>query len=266
MSQGDRVYGEEEVNALLKRALELQTAEGHQPVTGLSLEEIREIAARVGIEPRYLLAAAADFDRIEPEQKKRYLVGGPSAVDASRVINGEIGEEEWGVIVDELQRTFGELGRTDRHGRNRTWGGSDRSLVEIQAAAQAKDGVTAIRLTQRFDGMVGLSVGTGGILSLLAAFVFVAANDLPLLLELAIAGGGLSGIAVLFRSFYGRFTRRQRAKLSALLGRIEGILQETPRGESERVERAIPARAEDVGTSESYEEAPRPVRPVRGTQ
>jgi hypothetical protein len=266
MSQGDRVYGEEEVNALLKRALELQTAEGHQPVTGLSLDEIREIAARVGIEPRYLLAAAVDFDRPESEPKKRYLVGGPSAVDVSRVISGEIGEEEWGVIVDELQRTFGELGRTDRHGRNRTWGGSDRGLVEIQAAVQSKDGMTSIRLTRRFEGLVGLTVGVGSILSLLASLVVAGALDLPLLAELAIAGGGVSGVGLLFRSLYGRFTRRQRSDLAALLGRLEGILQESQPARPERVERAISAPAEEVGTEEAYEEAARPVRPVRSAQ
>ena len=59
-----RLYDEKEVGRLIKRATELQREEPMRAAVsgGLSLDELADIAAEAGIDPRYLRRAALEMD------------------------------------------------------------------------------------------------------------------------------------------------------------------------------------------------------------
>ena len=58
-----RIYTDKEISAVLKRATELQGAQGPAGGTsGLSLDELEQIAAEVGIDPNYVKAAALELE------------------------------------------------------------------------------------------------------------------------------------------------------------------------------------------------------------
>lgn len=231
MSQENRVYGEEEVRSLLRRAQELQRGESGdaEAGTGLSLLEIREVAARVGIDARYVDAAAAGIGPVESRPGRRFLFGGPSSVEVSRVLKGgELTEDEWGAIVDILQRDFETLGKTGHHGRSRTWGTGEHDLLEAQVVVQSHDNLSAIRVTRRFDGLLVISTIVGSATALVSTMIAASFVDLPIAAELLIGAGGLSGLALGMRSLYGRFTRNQQRRLSELVTRIEALTRREP--------------------------------------
>ena len=224
MSQENRVYGEEEVRSLLRRAQELQRGEEGVAEAGLSLDEIREVAARVGIDARYVDAAAAGIGPVESKPGRRFLFGGPSSVEVSRVLkSGELTEDEWGAIVDVLQRDFETLGKTGHHGRSRTWGTGEHDLLEAQVVVQSRENLSAIRVTRRFDGLLAVSTVTGAVTALVSTMIAASFVDFPIAAELLVAAGGLSGLALGMRSLYGRFTRNQQRRLSELVTRIEAL-------------------------------------------
>jgi hypothetical protein len=228
MSQENRVYGEEEVRSLLRRAQELQRGEECVAETGLSLDEIREVAARVGIDARYVDAAAAGIGPVESKPGRRFLFGGPSSVEVSRVLkSGELTEDEWGAIVDVLQRDFETLGKTGHHGRSRTWGTGEHDLLEAQVVVQSRENVSAIRVTRRFEGLLALSTIIGSVAVLagtpIALSILGSILDFPIAAGLLVAAGGVSGLALGVRSLYGRFTRNQQRRLSELVTRIEAL-------------------------------------------
>ena len=57
-----RLFSEKEISRVLKRATELQDVEGPTETTGLSMEELQQIAAEVGIDPRHLAVAVAELE------------------------------------------------------------------------------------------------------------------------------------------------------------------------------------------------------------
>ena len=227
MPDEHRVYSEEEVRDLLRRARELQSGSGGRAETGLTIVELHEIAARVGIETQYVDAAAAGLGPASEETGRRYLLGGPLGVEVNRLLKrGDLTEDEWGAILDELRRAFETLGKAEQQGRTRTWGTGTNDLLEVQVVSQSRGDSTAIRVTRRFEGLIGVSAMVGSMTAILGTLFVVSALELPLAVELAAAAGGLSGLALAARGLYGRFTRRQQRMLSDLVARFEAITRE----------------------------------------
>ena len=67
------------------------------------LERVRRVAARVGIDARYVDAAAAGIGPVESKPGRRFLFGGPSSVEVSRVLEAtdryHLGDARWHSIV-----------------------------------------------------------------------------------------------------------------------------------------------------------------------
>ena len=99
-----RRYGDDEVRQLLERATRLQQAgEPEHSEEGVTLAELEEAAAEVGIGPRYIRRAAALSSN--PVGKPRFAIfGRPSP---HRLIQGEIGDEDWKSLTVEIQRFLG---------------------------------------------------------------------------------------------------------------------------------------------------------------
>jgi hypothetical protein len=222
MDRSERAFTEAEVRALLKRAGDLQRLEGGGETDGLSLDEIREIAARVGIEPRFVDAAAAGLGSVDRDPARFHLLGAPQVIEVVRVANrGAVSDEEWGTIVDELQRRFGALGTSDRHGHVLTWGTGDRDLMEVQVSVQSREEVTSIRITRRFEGLVGVSSIVGLFVVLATVVALFTGITLPLAVELALGGGLILVLVAVFRRLYARFVDGQRRQLDEIAARLE---------------------------------------------
>src|SRR5262245_34647164 len=93
-------YGDKEVHALLCRAIELQKSAGQTAMAapgtgaGLSLAEVAQIAAEVGIDIHHLQAAAAEMQRGGLPGRRVHLFGGPTTIEVERVVEGEVSAEQ----------------------------------------------------------------------------------------------------------------------------------------------------------------------------
>jgi len=225
-----RRYGDKEVGLILKRAAELQRQEPASATEGggLTLSELEEIAAEAGIDPRYLRRAATDIDAggsTLSSGKASYFFGAPLTIELERTLAGEFPEEEFSLLVPDVQQAAGGHGQTSALGKVFTWQSStpqgERSL---QVTVTSSDGRTRIRIEERLStlagnlfgrmvggggGGIGLGVGLGvgaGLQS--AAFA--------ILWPVSIIGGAY----LLARSIYTSTARKRQRVLRDLLDRL----------------------------------------------
>lgn len=102
-----RRYGDDEVQQLLERATQLQQAgEPEHPEDGVTLAELEEAAAEVGIQPRYIRRAAAFVGN--RGARANSAISRVPGVSPHRLIQGEIGDEDWNSLIGELEHIMGE--------------------------------------------------------------------------------------------------------------------------------------------------------------
>lgn len=119
----ERRYGEREVAEILDRATDptadLSTLGGSK---GLTLGEIQQIGAEVGISPERIASAANSLvlHRSAAPAPKTFM-GVPKSVHHTAYIDRALTDEEWSRMVADLRATFDAHGQVESHGTLRSW-------------------------------------------------------------------------------------------------------------------------------------------------
>lgn len=136
---------------------------------GLTLQQLQDIGAEVGIAPDFVARAARAVERgdLVPTQRRTWLglpVGVSRTVDFGRTVS----DEEWGRIVVRLRETFEARGRVQQEGPFRQWtNGNLQALLEPTATGHR------LRLTTR-KGDVTTRVWLGGVFVGLSTLIWTA--------------------------------------------------------------------------------------------
>lgn len=163
-----RVYGDEEIGRILKRATELQHREPKGGPTGITLAELEEIAAEAGIDPGHLRRAAMELET-SPDHPTLWARLAGEELDLVREItlSGELDQAGFERIVAAIQAASREHGQPSLLGRTLTWRAESSSKTRAtQIVVSSRDGETTIRveenLTQMASGIFGgVTVGAG---------------------------------------------------------------------------------------------------------
>ena len=158
-----RVYGDKEIGRILKRATDLQHREPSAPAAGLTLEELEEIAAEAGIDPRYLRRAALEVDaRIHEGSMWTTVVGDDLMLVREIELAGELPDSGFERIVTAIQTQSREHGQPSLLGKTLTWRAETANKSRtIQIVVSARDGHTLIRLEENLTQLAaGLFAGT----------------------------------------------------------------------------------------------------------
>ena len=219
-----RIYTDKEIRAVLKRATELQSTQGPAGGTsGLSLDELEQIAAEAGIDPDYVKAAALELEEGRTD-KSYHVFGGPTSIELERIVEGEMTEAKWEEAVGEIRRIFEAAGEVGQIGRTREWIHRDQTgeRVHITVAPQGEN--TKIRLFYRMtDWAVALHapITSVAIAPIILQFIFL---NLGPLLETAIGLFILMAFHMLARLAFGALSRKQERKSRKLLARLEELI------------------------------------------
>lgn len=231
-----RRYGEEEVGLILKRAAELQR---QQPAAaaeggGLSLGELEEIAAEVGIDPRHLRRAAEEVDAVAAPLRGEgveRLLGAPLTLKFERTLTGELPEDAFEMLVPEIQQAAEGHGQPSLLGHTLTWQSTSSNTDRmLQVTVSSRGGLTRIRIEERSNqlagqlfggiigsvgGGVGLGVGLGVGIGALQSALFAVAWPV----------GIITGSFLLARMFYRSAVRRRQRALRGLLDRLTETIE-----------------------------------------
>lgn len=220
----DRRYTDKEVSLILQRAVESvdRTAPEHVGADGLSLEQIREVAREVGIDPDRVDSAALTLD-LQPSNMTRGFLGAPATVQYERVLPFEVPREAYPEVVATIRRVLHRQGIVTEELGALEWRARDAAGSRY-VSVQPGDGRTVVRVMGNYrDGAIAYYV-VGGALGGLAGVATFAG-----LAELIDAGAILlaMGMATLppWITWRRKF-RRETESLRELVARIETHLIE----------------------------------------
>ena len=235
-----RRYSGGEVREIMKRATELEastpTASGAMTIGG-----VEALGAEVGVPPETVRAAAASLVRtptrtpplpdLPDPTRKNPWIGGPTTILIERVVEGELPETEYSLLVDETRRVLKNVGQVSQLGRSFSWvaspGATKRSL---EIVVTVRGGRTRLLIQENLApiiggvfGGVGGGMGGGGIGPIIGIFVgaFHAGAAIPAVIPL-----WLMTTYITARTVYRRVTRRRQRELEVLADRIEAMVRE----------------------------------------
>ena len=222
-----RVYSEEEVRDLVRRASE---AEVRTPTQGgaMTIGGVQGLAAEVGIAPQRIREAAIALDGpLEPDRLTlgRRLMGAPSRILIERIVEGEVPDAEVPVLIEEIGRTLGVAGTASSLVRTVTWT-STRGFAagrDVQISFSARAGRTRISVGENLrNDVVGAFAGfsTGvGLGGAAAGSGILGAVGVPLLIPLFIPAW-IGGVLSIARRIYGHTYRTRSRELERLADRL----------------------------------------------
>ena len=222
-----RRYSEKEVGLILRRATELQRAEPSAAnPEGLTLRELAEVAAEVGIDPAYLRRAAAELESGAGSGPWARLLGAAPGFVLERTIPGEFPESGFEELVPLMQAATLGQGNASAVGKTLTWSSrSDTNTSSQQVLVTVHEGETLIRIEERLAGFAGglfggvlggvgggLGIGVGGALGG-ALFGSVA---MAIAFPVVIIGASYTAC----RHFFAAHVRRRRSRMQDLMDRL----------------------------------------------
>ncbi|MCZ6917975.1 MAG: hypothetical protein O7I93_14460, partial [Gemmatimonadetes bacterium] len=223
-SRDPRKYSATRVLDIVKRASENE-AEQPETVDGaLSLGGVQRLGAEVGIPVRQVRRALRELDQLDRSAKMSRFLGEAHVLMFERVVDGELPESEYPVLVEEIRVTVGNVGIVSTLGKTFAWhwdGGVERA---VHVTVHPRGGQTRIRVEERlgnmagglFGGIMGGAGGGGGV-PLTAVLIQKVG-----LLALAFGAWGLliGGTHVLARTIFTHVVRRRREQLRGLADRL----------------------------------------------
>jgi hypothetical protein len=229
-----RRYSDSEVSEIVRHAADEQAA--HPTEEGMSLKTVQQIADNVGISPERVERAARKLETREPARPPaetgagaRWL-GGQTQIVVERVVDGEVPQDAYEEIVEELQAALANVGQTATFRRSMTWsmsGSGSGSGRVVQVRVVSRGGQTRIHIQERlgelagglFGGIVGGGGGGG-----LGPILGVGIGALGLGVEAGlVAVGWVGGMYALARSIFRGVSRKRSAELRQLGDRLADI-------------------------------------------
>ncbi len=168
-----RRYSDDEVRQVIKHAAEMQ-AERPTEEGALSQGALERVAAEVGIPPQRVRAAVQEMDGASaaaPAQGARWawFHGARTRLRVERVVEGEVPDSEYVVLVDQIRRILGMAGHPSTFGRSLDWSTSvagQGTGRELHVTVTPRAGRTYIQVEEALGnlagGLFGGVMGGGG--------------------------------------------------------------------------------------------------------
>lgn len=221
-----RTFSKEEISKILALASKIQNQKDlNQDQMALSVEDLRHIAAEVGIDQESLDQAIDRAGSADPDATFRWF-GLSSTIFDDFTLNGELTEEAWEDVVLEIRRITGYIGKPGKVGKAFEWEQPETDTgVEKHLSLSPKNGKTKIRYIAQWKAyeiiMVGTALFGGAGLGIFLFNLFQMSGawffTLPLLGS--IAGFGLS------RLFFKRYFEKQKSQYAQIVAAIKKRLR-----------------------------------------
>jgi serine/threonine protein kinase len=233
-----RRYSGDEVQEIVRRAAEMEATNPTQS-GAMTMGGVEALAGEVGIAPEMVRSAAksltpgSDLPAIDVVNSNPWL-GGPTSLLYERVVEGEVPEVEFPVLVAEIRRVMRDVGQVSQLGPSFSWtagGGAGSSRRDLQVAVTVRAGQTRIVIQEHLRnliggifGGVGGGMGGGGMGPILGLGVDVLGIPGPAFALLIPAWLGITYATA--RAIYSRVSRKRERTLKELGDRLATVASE----------------------------------------
>jgi serine/threonine protein kinase len=154
-----------------------------------------------------------------PKQTVNPLVGSPTRIVVEIVVDGEMPERDYDLVLDVIRREVGEVGQIGSVGRTFSWSVSNQSR-KLQISVMPRGGKTTVRIDEQLSHLTGGIFGgmTGGIGGGMGGAVMgsLASSAPGPLVGLAAWAGVVAAAYLGARFTYGRVVKHREGKLGEL--------------------------------------------------
>jgi serine/threonine protein kinase len=229
-----------EVEEIVKRATEIEAS---APTAGgggaMTIGGVEALAAEVGIAPDVVRAAAQSLRTASPSMRavepprRNPWIDGPTALVFERVVEGELPDSEWQVLVDEIRSVLKNPGQVSQFGRSFSWVAARSPGIrrDLEVAVSVRGGKTRITIQEGLSQLVGAvyggiggGMGGGGmgpIMGILGGALHVAGAALVVIVPLWL---GITYATA--RTVYRRSVNRRAKELEGLADRLAELVRE----------------------------------------
>ena len=218
-----KLYDENEVGAILKKAAENSHRDRPGSTVGLSIDELQQLASDAGIDPDEVVKAVAELEKQSDKKKDESFWGGPFSFSREIEIDGEITTTEWEAMLVAIRDFFQGPGRVSTRAKVFEWTTPMFAANDAQVTARKANGKTYISVfwNGRLNSIpfyipvplvaiLSLLIGEGALeMSAVPGITFVLAMS-----SLAFLGG---------RWALSRFSNKRKQKLDRLMTGFEMI-------------------------------------------
>lgn len=222
----NRTYSKEEISKILALASKIQNRKDvNRDEQVLTVEDLQHIAGEVGIDRDSLNEAINRTGSTGTEIEFQWFKLSSTILD-DLTLNGEMTEEAWEDVVQEIRRITGYIGKPGKMGKAFEWEQPETDTgVEKHLSVSPQNGKTKIRFIAQWKAFeiitVGFTMFVGAGLGLYIFNFFqltgAAFFTLPLF-------GGLFGFG-LSRLFMKRYFEKQKSQYAQIVAAVEKRLQ-----------------------------------------
>ena len=221
-----RYFNEKEISTILKRASEMQHTDGSSDTYGLSTSELERLASEVGIDPRFITAAIVELEQGLKGDQETNFWGGPLLFDQERVIEGEMNEETWEMMVSEIRKVLKDTGKVNEWGHSLEWIHSGSSGEQATITVTPRDGKVKIHVFRQFSVVAAAAYAPIMILGFILGGVSIAVFSPSIMPGLGLYFGILCTMFFLARWTLQKMARKEIENEKHLLRRLEKIVVE----------------------------------------
>ncbi|MCH7562897.1 MAG: hypothetical protein IH968_03635 [Gemmatimonadetes bacterium] len=224
----ERRYLEEESKEIFEAAATAGDSDRHALASteGLTLAELQDIGAEVGLAPERIADAATALELRRSALPRRTSFGMPIAVGRIIDLPRALTDREWELLVGELRETFNAQGRLGSSGSIRQWtNGNLHAFVEPTEAGYRlrlgtlKGNAQAMNMV----GIAGMGLGMVMLVPLLLTGELSIASLTPLLFGAMGAAAFVSNLVRL-----PRWARRREEQMEYIAARAKALTASDP--------------------------------------
>lgn len=243
-----RRFGDDEVRKILEAAADLQersSAKGLGSARGLTIQELRQVAAEAGIDPHFVDIAATDIDA-PMEKGDGSIIGGPDRWHFRTTLPGEIDDDDRDRILLALRSLMGHRGVHEEVYGRMEWSMND-GMGPTTIGVVSRDGTTEIDMSVNRSGEAGLLHGLGVPLGgLLIGAVSAGALSVSGPIVIGLIGTASAGVFAATRLMWRKRSQYWDRKLRKTMQRVSSIVQESTRMPAVEEPAQLPPPDEDA--------------------
>lgn len=226
MSEEPRRYSEREFALILREASRTRVEGSSASHSGMTLEEIRAVAAEVGIDPLAIERAAALLPANQDPGRLARWIGGPLRYRMEHTASGTLDDDTRERVIDAVRRAAEVHGTVGTRDQTLEWH-SGVEPSQIHVTVRPTNVGAEIRVTSDRSGALMLtgfmSLMGGGIVAGITGAII---DPDTVAVGLAIFGGGLSGGLVVARSLWARTSRSVQTRIARIMSAVSDELSE----------------------------------------
>lgn len=243
---GTELFDQAQVARILQRMAELQARTRGRPTTGLTLEELHELAAESGFDPLLVSAALSEL-RTESAMPDATWWGGPVEFNLEHTFRGTVGTQAWERMIELIRRALGQEGDIEKRGDTREWIRTVRDGNGGRVSIREDGGETTIHIFWRVAMPTILLYMANAVMALLSVPILII--GLGLLPGLPVWIAFVASVFFLMRWLVSRNTSSERHRATALMGELARVAaEEVPDSGREHEPLALEEPSTGLGT------------------